>query len=155
MGFMQLYCVLRGSTGFIDFLMGFMEFYWALLGGYRVLLGFNAPVWHRQLAALATLLAVAACAAPILHDLARLYKMNPQPILLAAGKPSLRRAGHELETASYCNLVFCLFVVSLVGAVTGSIAHAFLWVALWLLLTAKSHWHFRLKVRQWFGSNST
>jgi len=70
--------------------------------------------FYPHLAALATLLACAACAAPILHDLSRLYKFNPQPILLPA--------------------------------VTGSIVHAFLWVALWLVLTAKTHWDFRLKV---------
>jgi hypothetical protein len=34
----------------------------------------------------------------------------------------------------------------LVAVVTGSIVHAFMWVALWLLLTAKSHWDFRLKI---------
>lgn len=38
-----------------------------------------------QLAALATLLAVAASAAPLLHDFSRMYKLNPHPVLLAAG----------------------------------------------------------------------
>lgn len=42
--------------------------------------------FYPHLAALATLLAIAACCAPILHDLSRLYKFNPQPVLLASGK---------------------------------------------------------------------
>ncbi|KAI9556004.1 hypothetical protein GHT06_018564 [Daphnia sinensis] len=70
--------------------------------------------FYPHLAALATLLAVAASAAPLLHDFSKLYKLNPQPVLLVA--------------------------------VTASIVHAFLWVALWLLLTAKSNWDFRLKI---------
>jgi len=37
------------------------------------------------LAALATLLAVAASAAPLLHDFSKMYKLNPQPVLLVAG----------------------------------------------------------------------
>ena len=41
--------------------------------------------FYPHLAALATLLAIAACCAPILHDLSRLYKLSPQPILLASG----------------------------------------------------------------------
>lgn len=42
------------------------------------------------------------------------------------------------------NKFFSCFI--LLDSVTGSIVHAFLWLALWLLLTSKTNWDFRLKI---------
>lgn len=87
-------------------------------------------------ASLCFILALAVVKAPLMHDFSAIYRGSLDGAVLASGKVN--------STAAYAAFPRKLITIYHLFAALVSVIHIFLWIVLWLGLTAKRRWNFKL-----------
>lgn len=92
----------------------------------------NGDTWQyfAHCASLCLILALAVVKAPIIHDLCATYRGSLNGAVLASGKCRMFSYRTGVKTIQFLVLT--------------SVTHLFLWIVLWLGLTAKRRWTFKL-----------
>lgn len=97
----------------------------------------DAWAYFAHCASLCFILALAVVKAPLMHDFSAVYKGSLDGAVLAAGK--------FIDIFAHTNMRIVMTAVSSFSfAALASVMHIFFWIILWLGLTAKRRWNFKL-----------
>lgn len=101
----------------------------------------DAWAYFAHCASLCFILALAVVKAPLMHDFSAVYKGSLDGAVLAAGKFTSSHAQNwifiPVEIVIYS-------LATIVSTALASVMHIFFWIILWLGLTAKRRWNFKL-----------